>query len=73
MRQNRNFIFDATKALAIWLVLLGHCIQYLSGADYHTDALYQFIYSFHMPLFFMVSGFFFASSLKLNWWQFLQK
>lgn len=73
MRQNRNFIFDATKALAIWLVLLGHCVQYLSGADYHTDVLYQFIYSFHMPLFFMVSGFFFASSLKLNWWQFLQK
>ena len=73
MNQTRNYIFDAIKALAIWLVLLGHCVQYLSGADYHTDALYQFIYSFHMPLFFMVSGFFFASSLKLNWWQFLQK
>ena len=73
MSSNRNTIFDAVKALAIWLVVLGHCIQYLSGVDYWNDALFQFIYSFHMPLFFMVSGFFFASSMKLGWWEFLCK
>ena len=69
----RNNIFDAVKALAIWLVVLGHCVQYLSGVDYWNDRLFQFIYSFHMPLFFMISGFFFASSAKLGWWEFLSK
>lgn len=69
----RNNIFDAIKALAIWLVVLGHSIQHLSGVDYWNDALFQFIYSFHMPLFFMISGFFFASSIKLGWREFLRK
>lgn len=71
--ENRNVIFDAIKALAIWLVVLGHCIQYLSGLDFWNDRWFQFIYSFHMPLFFMVSGFFFASSTKLTIWEFLRK
>ena len=73
MITNRNYIFDAIKALAIGLVVLGHSIQYLSGVDYWNDGLFQFIYSFHMPLFFMISGFFFASSEKLGWWEFLRK
>lgn len=69
----RNSIFDAIKAIAIFLVILGHCIQYLSGIDYWNDKLFQFIYSFHMPLFFMISGFFFASNMKLSIWEFLRK
>ena len=71
--KERNYIFDAIKALAIWLVVLGHCVQYLSGVDFRNDGLYQFIYSFHMPLFFMVSGFFCSSSMKLTLWEFLRK
>ncbi len=69
----RNNIFDAIKALAIWFVVLGHSIQYLSGLDYWNDSAFQFIYSFHMPLFFMISGFFFQSSVKLGWYKFLRK
>lgn len=69
----RNDTFDAIKALAIWLVILGHCIQYFSGLDYWNDHAFQFIYSFHMPLFFMISGFFFASSFKLMPSKFLIK
>lgn len=69
----RNAVFDAIKALAIFLVILGHCIQYLSGLDYWNNSLFQFIYSFHMPLFFMVSGFFFPSSVELVWYKFLRK
>lgn len=71
--KERNYIFDAVKAFAIWLVVLGHCVQYLSGLDFRNDGLYQFIYSFHMPLFFMVSGFFFSTSMKLSSMEFLRK
>lgn len=51
---------DAVKALAILFVVFGHCIQYISGTDFWENRIYQFIYSFHMPLFFMLSGFFFV-------------
>ena len=71
--QNRNNIFDAIKAFAIWLVVFGHCIQYLSGVDFWNNKLFQLIYSFHMPLFFMISGFFFTSSIKLGIKDFLLK
>lgn len=54
---------DLLKGFAIILVVLGHCIQEGSGASfsgqslYFQDRLYQLIYSFHMPLFMMVSGY----------------
>lgn len=44
---------DAAKAIAIILVIIGHC--------YWIDAIPRFgrvIYSFHMPLFFIISGLF---------------
>ena len=51
MKERIGYI-DAAKALAITLVILGHCdcscIPYLS----------RFIWSFHMPLFFILSGMF---------------
>ncbi|HSI76282.1 MAG TPA: acyltransferase family protein [Lunatimonas sp.] len=58
---------DALKGFAIFLVLWGHSLQYLkNGYDAFQNPVFEFIYSFHMPLFFMISGFFFRSSLKLN-------
>ncbi len=52
MKERIEYI-DATKAICMLLVILGHCywtakIPHLSGA----------IYSFHMPMFFVISGFF---------------
>ena len=44
---------DSAKAIAIILVIVGHC--HWLGA---IPNLGSFIYSFHMPLFFIVSGFF---------------
>lgn len=44
---------DAAKAIAIILVIIGHC--HWLGA---IPKLGSLIYSFHMPLFFIVSGFF---------------
>lgn len=67
---------DALKGFAIFLVLWGHCIQVYQKdieAFFMNNSAAAFIYSFHMPLFFVVSGFFFLSSLKLNLRTFLGK
>ena len=50
---------DVSKALGVYLVILGH----LSIFNYHT---FRFIFAFHMPFFFMAAGFVFRyeSSLK---------
>ena len=63
---NRIIFIDLVKAIAIILVVLGHCIQYGSGNVYlRTEAffdniLFKTIYSFHMPLFMLISGYLFA-------------
>ena len=47
---------DALKGFAILLVIVGHLIQtnYQSGIG---NTIFNIIYSFHMPLFFFLSGF----------------
>lgn len=54
----RNAFFDNAKVLLIFLVVFGHVIQpYIDGsAGMHT--LYTWIYTFHMPAFIFLSGFF---------------
>ena len=56
--------FDILKLFAIYLVILGHCFQHLLSSDYVDEPGYIMIYSFHMPLFMMISGYFAASGLK---------
>lgn len=58
--------FDNIKAFAIFCVVWGHSVQYLSNNDYFSNTVFEFVYSFHMPLFMILSGFFFKSSLKLS-------
>lgn len=55
---------DNAKALGIFLVILGHEIQ--------EPYLKQYIYSFHMPVFFFISGYLFNPS-KYTPRQFIQK
>lgn len=45
----RNKTFDYMRAIGAILVIVGHAVPY--------KILGNFIYSFHMPLFFFVSGF----------------
>ena len=74
MRKIRNDYIDIVKGVAISLVVLGHCIQFASGSqNLHTGAFYanhifKFIYSFHMPLFMLISGYLFYFSIKINFW-----
>lgn len=63
-------LFDITKGILMILVILGHGMQYLYGDDYSAggaffnEPLYKCIYSFHMPLFMMISGYFYFVSLS---------
>ncbi|KKZ53360.1 acyltransferase family protein [Haemophilus haemolyticus] len=62
--KKRNIFLDIVKGLAIFLMVFGHCIQNGSGVDvlnkgmFWNFSVFQFIYSFHMPLFMIVSGYF---------------
>lgn len=58
----RLFWLDAAKAYGMFLVYYGHFVERISdlqGFVVGTAAFsqYKFIYAFHMPLFFMLSGF----------------
>ena len=51
MRENRHLLWlDMAKGLAIALVVLGHCLDF-------DNPLRHFIYTFHMPLFFVLAGY----------------
>lgn len=53
---NRILYLDYTRGFAILLVIIGHLIQFnfQSGIN---NRLFDIIYSFHMPLFFFISGY----------------
>lgn len=52
--QNRNVTWDIVKGIAIVLMIIGH-------AELQDDnVVKRLIYSFHMPLFFIASGYFFS-------------
>lgn len=57
MKQRISYI-DSAKAMLIVLVVLGHILQY-ANPNYDIlpyTLLQEFIYSFHMPAFFLLSG-----------------
>lgn len=67
MSNNKSRLFiNVVKGLAIFLMLYGHCIQYCSMGtfDFYDNAVFKFIYSFHMPLFMLVSGYLFYFSFE---------
>lgn len=61
-----------SKAVAIFLVLVGHVVQY-SGKSGPDNCLWAFIYSFHMPLFMFMSGMFAVKSMNLTTGRFVYK
>lgn len=64
--RKRNPVFDLLKFFAIFLVLWGHAIQHLHPSSYADNSMYRFIYSFHMPLFMMIVGYFSGSVMNLT-------
>lgn len=63
LNSGRKENLDLLKAFCIFLVVLGHVAECFLQNDMFTEyytfnnGLYQFIYSFHMPLMFAVSGY----------------
>lgn len=53
---NRNYKVDNIRFLLIFFVVFGHLLELFSGQ--HTDILYRMIYTFHMPAFIFVTGYF---------------
>lgn len=57
--KNKRYIFlDTAKAIGIYLVILGHMVIF-------NWKEFRFIFAFHMPLFFVISGFVFGSRREL--------
>ncbi|MBM7586601.1 fucose 4-O-acetylase-like acetyltransferase [Bacillus pakistanensis] len=54
----RNNYFDNAKFLLIFLVVFGHIIRSYIESDPFILSVYKTIYTFHMPAFILVSGFF---------------
>ena len=65
MSKERIKSIDFCKGIAILLVVLGHATEH-TNASLSYDWLYEYIYSFHMPLFMFISGFVFYKN-KYNW------
>jgi fucose 4-O-acetylase-like acetyltransferase len=68
MKNNsRNYFIDMLKGIAVFLMMWGHCIQYCvagSNVDFFENYMFKFIYSFHMPLFMLISGYLFYYSFS---------
>ena len=63
VQSNRDVSLDILKGFAIFCVVIGHCLQYLSNPGL-SSWLAKGIYFFHMPLFMFISGYFYYKSLK---------
>ena len=64
LNDSRNKFLDITRGITVFLMILGHCIQngngkiFLEKQLFWDDYFFKFIYSFHMPLFALISGYF---------------
>ena len=64
--RERNLLLDYLKGLAIFLVIWGHCLQFATTStfDFFSNQAFVIIYSFHMPLFMVISGYLFFLTQK---------
>ncbi|MBA2806151.1 acyltransferase family protein [Streptomyces sp. KM273126] len=56
--KQRDAFFDNAKYLAIVLVAVGHAWQPLTSQSRAAEALYMLVFTFHMPAFIVISGYF---------------
>lgn len=58
MIKQRDYLFDNMKLLLIFLVIFAHLIEPYTNSSLWLTKLYLLIYTFHMPLFIFISGYF---------------
>ncbi|MGY0486559.1 acyltransferase family protein [Streptomyces sp. WG-D5] len=56
--KQRDAFFDNAKYLAIVFVAMGHAWEPLTDGSRTAEALYMIVYTFHMPAFIIISGYF---------------
>ncbi|WP_442599266.1 acyltransferase family protein [Neobacillus sp. D3-1R] len=56
--KHREYYFDNAKFILIFFVVFGHFIRPLIEDNELALAIYKVIYTFHMPAFILISGFF---------------
>ena len=54
----RDFYFDNAKFILMFFVVFGHLLQSYIDTDVFISYIYRLIYTFHMPAFILVSGYF---------------
>ena len=62
MKKEREYKYDNIKAMLIFFVVFGHLLEMLSGNV--SNKIYIFIYTFHMPIFIYISGYFSKGNMK---------
>ncbi|QKY70529.1 acyltransferase family protein [Lentibacillus sp. CBA3610] len=63
----RNAYFDNAKLILIFLVVFGHVIQPFVSESAGVNTLYLWIYTFHMPAFIFLAGFFAKGSGNIKY------
>lgn len=62
--KERDYFWDNLKFMLILLVVVGHFVDYHTSSSQITKNIFLWIYSFHMPLFIFVSGYFAKSTIN---------
>lgn len=65
--KQRILSVDFVKFISIFLVVWCHVIEGIDTDGFWQNSVHHVIYSFHMPLFMLLSGYFSYSSLNKNW------
>ena len=65
-KERSYYYINFVKGIAIFLMLWGHSIQYCAqeSFDFFENIAFKTIYSFHMPLFMIISGYLFYFSFQ---------
>ena len=63
-KKKRNPYWDNVKGILVILVVLGHLLELMAGRIPGALYLWSMIYSFHMPAFLIISGYFAKRSQK---------
>lgn len=64
---------DLLKFIAIFFVCMGHCIQHFLPGIPSENVIFRFIYSFHMPLFMTITGYFVYKRESQPFWISIKK
>lgn len=56
--KQRDLVFDAIKLLAVFLMVWTHALADFRTLDYFDNTIFVKVYSFHMPLFMAMVGYF---------------